>query len=1287
MFPRRTAIKINAQKEYDSEALQTASAEGNEKLVQVLLDRGAEVNAQGEAYNNALQAASLNGHEKVIQVLLDRGAEVNAQGGAYGNALQAASLNGHEKVIQVLLDRGADVNAQSEHYGNALQAASWKGHEKVMQILLDRGAEVNAQGGYHGNALQAASLNGHEKVMQVLLDRGAEINAQGGFFGNALQAAALRGHKKVVQVLLNRGAEINAQGESFGNALQAASFNDHEEVIQVLLDRGAEVNAQGGHYGNALQAASRGGHEKVMQVLLDRGAEVNAQDRHFGNALQTASRKGHEKVMQVLLDRGAEVNAQGGHYGNALQAASRGGHEKVVQVLLDRGAEVNAQGGYHGNALQAAASEGHEKVTQVLLGRGAEVTAQGGDSSNVLQAASAGGHKKVIRRLLDTEAEVNAQDGGYNNALQAASYASPVIIAPTGYAEAGIGPTPTTLRATIDQGYIGPVQKILDRRFDTVALADFEWLRDLQELGYASEEIAELLVSERYHSPWICFEPYLAPEGTISLDFHQPNCVHREQAQNLIAPDEIRYNDGIETVDPTRSKLSSSTEDDITYLIERLCGLAGILPTIRRDHLGRSVSIDSRDPIITFGQVVFTTDKKPLIASVTYCPTERTALARQRQDEEILGLGLKIPPDDSQRLNGLLKDLITPLQKFCGAVAAAQKWGLCCDSFTVLSMTGLAPSEPTLSQGAIELCRIEFYHIVRLLINLERIFNKAVPTVERLRLIWEIVNIAESLCQIFYLYYRPSDIQTEVYDRMLQSCSLAVQLLNLGFVLYVRAHIGPLHPCFLDSAIGTVHLYGVKNIEPNAPEISVKLQRFTCLDGMVEHPVLVFNTYQEGSGGPQSYDLLTTAEDLVDTWGPGNFVTNDPDNVRGRVASIMIGGGSVKPVAESTNVFHWSRDISPLHAFDARFDARTTIRIGQPVLETAHCTLVLRDEWPSFRERLEPLGTNSQYWSFTQFQAGLMVTAQQFVGGQIQFNKTWTWHEGTNWKKRYLSSLDGEVPYHALDQPWGLQVSFCTGVARRVPLRVLVADVLPAFAHDLPITPTWAQLREMGIVEALKGQQLRLWLEQRESQNRDLKPTVERIIRYVLIVLRDTGIDRTNERLIIACRQDIAPDTPMSMCVKVPCEKATLWAKVLADSEQCATFACMTSLCFETEEHRCQRVYPWHCPSLKTAVCRHLNDGELSRSMNNPWNLRDQNAYWIGKPEFGLQAKVSRICRGQDPRLLVSVSRVSEKNLARLGSMSRIFKHHQKVRIREKLIESWPAEDVIILSEFSGRPG
>ena len=47
--------------------------------VQMLLDAGVDVNAQKGYYDNALRAASERAHEKVVQMLVDAGADTTIQ--------------------------------------------------------------------------------------------------------------------------------------------------------------------------------------------------------------------------------------------------------------------------------------------------------------------------------------------------------------------------------------------------------------------------------------------------------------------------------------------------------------------------------------------------------------------------------------------------------------------------------------------------------------------------------------------------------------------------------------------------------------------------------------------------------------------------------------------------------------------------------------------------------------------------------------------------------------------------------------------------------------------------------------------------------------------------------------------------------------------------------------------------------------------------------------------------------------------------------------------------------
>jgi hypothetical protein len=454
---------------------------------------------------------------------------------------------------------------------------------------------------------------------------------------------------------------------------------------------------------------------------------------------------------------------------------------------------------------------------------------------------------------------------------------------------------------------------------------------------------------------------------------------------------------------------------------------------------------------------------------------------------------------------------------------------------------------------------------------------------------------------------------------------------------------------------------------------------------MIQNPVLVFG---EGRAREQktqgSYDLLASPEALVDTWGPGQFVTSSTTAGTQNLTAIMIGGGVVKPTVENNKVLHWSNDVEPRHKFSVHFSSTEKVLIAGGVQVNGACQANRTERWSSFIGSLKNLGTAAHYWRFTGFQAGVAVMGQQFAGGQLQFNKTWTWHPGNSWKRQHLSLIADELPFSELDQPWGLQVSACTGVARRVPLRLLLADTMPIFAENLALPPGWTTLRQRGIIKALEqgSQNLKQWYDElcNLPNFQDLQILTKRLIRHILLVLRDTGIDRDHKTFLIACPQDCTAGQPISMCLYVPCENASLWAKILEDSENCATFAYMTNLCLESQEHKCQKTHPWYCPSLDTAVQQLRPRKEPIIMPTQAWNLEINSLYWIGMPESGLQARVVKSADSPFLRLYISKSGVPEKTRARLGTMSRLFGPKMD-RLREKQIETWPAEDVLILSQ------
>ncbi len=99
---------VNTRTEYGRSALMLASSyNSNPKVIQALIDRGADIHARTDYGLTALMTASSNNDTpEVIQVLLDNGADVNAREVVYERtALMFALMNtSNPEVIKVLVN-------------------------------------------------------------------------------------------------------------------------------------------------------------------------------------------------------------------------------------------------------------------------------------------------------------------------------------------------------------------------------------------------------------------------------------------------------------------------------------------------------------------------------------------------------------------------------------------------------------------------------------------------------------------------------------------------------------------------------------------------------------------------------------------------------------------------------------------------------------------------------------------------------------------------------------------------------------------------------------------------------------------------------------------------------------------------------------------------------------------------------------------------------------------------------------------------------------------------------
>ena len=66
-------------------------------------------------------------HERILELLLQHGAEVNLQSSNSYTALMGAAFGGHEQVVELLIRHGAEINLQNSGGSTAMNAANTSG--------------------------------------------------------------------------------------------------------------------------------------------------------------------------------------------------------------------------------------------------------------------------------------------------------------------------------------------------------------------------------------------------------------------------------------------------------------------------------------------------------------------------------------------------------------------------------------------------------------------------------------------------------------------------------------------------------------------------------------------------------------------------------------------------------------------------------------------------------------------------------------------------------------------------------------------------------------------------------------------------------------------------------------------------------------------------------------------------------------------------------------------------------------------------------------------------------
>ncbi len=367
--------------------LHVQALRGNEKMVKLLLEKGANPFAMTDSGDRPIDMTSYPEVIRLLQKKMDKSYDESECKDDDANREECRSPL-HEvetaDMVAKLVQEGYDVNERDQKGLTPLHLAR---NGKVACALLAEGADLNLR---NKNGLTPLLYNDNEEVSRVLLEAGARVDGCTRAGTPDVFLAAKHGK---LRLFYENGADLTIttpRGESCLNYIRRA------EELKLLLQAGLDMNTcnfQGMHPWYLCANA------EVQHAMLDAGFSQGPNTWHGFSLLMAAA---DASVVKRLLGMGYDVNHAGALGRTPLFLYISGSSYKA---LLDGGADVNHRDERGLTPLHTVAS--HADAVEMLLEAGANPHARTHTGRTPLHAADA---PASVRLLLEAGADVNAAD-------------------------------------------------------------------------------------------------------------------------------------------------------------------------------------------------------------------------------------------------------------------------------------------------------------------------------------------------------------------------------------------------------------------------------------------------------------------------------------------------------------------------------------------------------------------------------------------------------------------------------------------------------------------------------------------------------------------------------------------------------------------------------------------------------------------------------------------------------------------------------------------------------------
>ncbi|HEV2614496.1 MAG TPA: ankyrin repeat domain-containing protein [Gammaproteobacteria bacterium] len=429
---QQKGVNITANRDANGKTLlHIASEHGHLKVVQFLLEQGADVNSHTYDQKSVLYFACEQGHAEVVRVLLEKEAQKEPWQLWLDEEFNIACTKGHAEVVKIFMEsdvykkyvefKGLDLSSSNKNdyvkkLDDLLENACVNGNVDVARTLFDHGLTLEPKESRKNERLLiVACENGHVNMAALLFEKELYKNISADILEYGLERACEEGHVEMAQFLCEHGARIRLdkdeedktflQRNENKTLLQMVCEKGYVDVLKLLLEKDFYQSISSPELESLLHTACEHGRVAVVDFLLNKGVNINAETSARDTPLHTACKYGQVDVVKLLVQRGADEAARNYRGESVLYTACAHGQIGVVGYYLEHGVDINAKIKKGQTLLHIACEHGHVELVKFLLEKGAQVNALDKAWNTPLHVACRGEHKAVINVLLENHAD------------------------------------------------------------------------------------------------------------------------------------------------------------------------------------------------------------------------------------------------------------------------------------------------------------------------------------------------------------------------------------------------------------------------------------------------------------------------------------------------------------------------------------------------------------------------------------------------------------------------------------------------------------------------------------------------------------------------------------------------------------------------------------------------------------------------------------------------------------------------------------------------------------------